>query len=201
VLETIDRAYASTAGLPYMAVSNGSSFSDTINLQTGLTNLNAAPTLNGMGVKFTDFAGNDVVTGSVGNDLFYLSGGNDILDGGQGANDRAQVFWAPNTALGNATLKVTQTDTSIVFQQTQDSADVTVLTLNKTVGSGGVSTWTVLQGTGSQIVGFSSTASIGIDQLTGFEQFIVAVNTGIDPAKVSLTGVPATVGYLMVDLS
>jgi len=202
VLETIDRAYASTAGLPYMAVSNGSSFSDTINLQTGLTNLNAAPTLNGMGVKFTDFAGDDVVTGSVGNDLFYLSGGDDVLDGGQGANDRALVFWAPDTALGNATLKVTQTDTSIVFQQTQNSVEVTVLTLNKTVGNGGVSSWTVVQG-GSQIVGFSNTPSIGTDQLTGFEQFIVAVNTGIDATKVSLTGLPGapvTVGYLMVDL-
>jgi hypothetical protein len=39
--------------------------------------------------------------------------------------------------------------------------------------------------------------------LTGFEQFIVAVNTGIDVTKVSLTGLSGasvTDGYLMVDL-
>jgi hypothetical protein len=203
VLEPGDQTYASTAGLPYMAVSNGTTFADTINLQTGLDSLNAAPSVNGLGVKFTDFGGSDVVTGSVGNDLFYLAGGDDVLDGGQGANDRAIVFWSPNTAQGNAALSVTQTDTSIVFRQTQSSAVVDVLTLNKTVGNGGVSTWTVVQG-GSQIVGFSSTASIGTDQLTGFEQFIVAVNTGIDATKVSLTGLSGasvTDGYLMVDLS
>lgn len=204
LLEAGDQNYASTAGLPYMAVANGSTFSDALNLQTDLAKLNAAPTLNGMGVKFTDFGADDVVTGSVGNDLFYLSGGNDTLDGGQGNNDRALVFWSPNTTSGNAALSVTKTDTSIVFQQTQNNAVVDVLTLNKTGGSSGVSTWTVVQGSGSQIVGFSSTPSIGTDQLTGFEQFIVAVNTGIDATKVSLTGLPgapATAGYLMVDLS
>jgi hypothetical protein len=214
VLEPGDQIYASTAGLPYMAVSNGTTFADTINLQTGLDSLNAAPSVNGMGVKFTDFGGDDVVTGSLGNDLFYLAGGDDVLDGGQGANDRAIVFWSPNTAQGNAALSVTRTDTSIVFQQTQGlvPVTVTVLTLNKTVGNGGASTWTVAEGDGeglqavdvSQIVGFNSTPAIGRDQLTGFEQFIVAVNTGIDPTKVSLTGLPdapATVGYLMVDLS
>lgn len=204
VLESADHAYARTAGLDYRAVSNGTSFRDNLNLQTELTKLNAAPTVNGTGVKFTDFGGNDVVTGSVGNDLFYLSGGDDTLDGGQGANDRALVYWAPNTTLGNAALSVIQTDTSIVFRQTQNSAVVDVLTLNKTVGNGGVSIWAVLQGTGSQIVGFSSTPSIGADQLMGFEQFIVAINTtGVDLTKVSLTGLSGasvTDGYLMVDL-
>lgn len=204
VLEIDDHAYARTAGLDYMAVSNGSSFSDTLNLQAGLTGLNASVNVNGKGVKFTDFGGNDVVTGSAGNDLFYLAGGDDVLDGGQGSNDRALAYWAPNVSLGNATLKVTQTDSTIVFQQTQNNADLTVLTLNKTVGNGGASTWTVVQGEGTQIEGFSNAASIGTDQLIGFEQFIVQIKSGIDTTKVSLTGLPSqsvTTGYLMVDLT
>lgn len=204
VLEANDQSYASTAGLPYMAVSNGTSFADTINLQSGLANLNAAPTENGMGVKFTDFGGNDAVTGSDGNDLFYLAGGDDVLDGGQGSSDRALVYWAPNTAQHNATLKVTQTDSAIVFQQTQNDVDVDVLKLNKTIGNDGASIWTVVPGNGSPIVGFNSTPSIGTDELTGFEQFIVAVNTGIDLTKVSLTGLQSesvTTGYLMVNLT
>ena len=72
------------------------------------------------------------------------------------------------------------------------------------LNSVGSEMWIRNQGTGSQIVGFSNTASNGGEQFVGFEQFIVAINTtGVDLTKVSLTGLSGasvTDGYLMVDL-
>ena len=203
VLEAGDQAYASTAGKSYTAVANGTSFADTINLQTVLTGLNASVIADGMGVKFTDLGGDDVVSGSNGNDLFYLSGGNDVLNGGQGASDRALAYWAPDTTNNTATLKVAKTDTSIVFTQTQAGNDVKLLELTKSVNGGGDAVWTLSEHA-SQIRGFNNGTSLGTDQLTGIEQFVIAINSGVNTAKVTLTGLSGETvsgGFLIVDLS
>ncbi|MEI6601070.1 MAG: hypothetical protein WCN21_11380 [Comamonadaceae bacterium] len=183
----------------YAGVVNGTSFTDTIDL-SGLT----APVyqLAGAGFRVADYAGNDSVLGSGGDDLFGLGVGDDTIDGA-GGTDAAAIFWKPDASatLSQAASKDAITGiTTITVSQTKASTTTALFTL---VNDGSNAHWT-FQTSGSSADAFirptgSSSLSVGTDLLLNVEsvdvylQSAVAFSTGIvsttTPMEITLIGV------------
>ena len=134
IYATEDLSSATVGGKQYAGISTGTSKNETIDLKTSLQpQIRAAEQTKKLGINSYDYSGNDTITGTDFDDLFWLGNGVDTYDGGNGS-DRMAFYWVPKE---NATLYASKTNNVIsVFQKT--SAGVTTELVQITLsGNGG----------------------------------------------------------------
>jgi hypothetical protein len=203
-----DQTFYTVAGLNYAGSSNGTSDSDTSTLQPILEGLltaaNPAQPSNTRGLIFSDQGGNDTVSGTNFNDYFWLSTGDDSLQGGAGTQDRVALYWAPSSTAGPATVSVdTSVAKTIKVNQLQGgtTTELVRFTLNDTNSSDKY--WTATHKETNFSYSFSGVGtSFGTDTLRGIEQAVFVLpstllNSNGTPV-ITLTGL--TSNLLVVDL-
>ena len=195
-----DQTFYSLAGMNYAGSATGTTGEDTINLQTTLTDLLAANTTitnTNRGLIFSDQGGNDTTAGTDYNDFFWLSAGDDSINGGAGTQDRVALYWAPSTTAGAASISIDRTTTGVVkVNQTQNSVvtELVRFTLNSTNVNDKY--WTAENKSTTFAYSFSGTnVSFGTDTLRGIEQAVLILpSTLLDTSgnpMVTLTGTPS----------
>jgi hypothetical protein len=190
----------------YAGSSNGTSGDDEAALQSILEGLltaaNPAQPNNSRGLVYADQGGNDTVTGTNFNDFFWLSTGNDSINGGAGAQDRAAFYWTPSSTAGNITTDDKTTPNTIKVQQQlpNNGAKTDLVWFTKNTDN----SWTVTTQSDTLIYSYSGSGTkVGTDTLTGIEQVLLVLpSTALDSngnPLVTLTGL--TNNAFVVDLT
>jgi hypothetical protein len=205
-----DQTFYTTAGMNYAGSANGTSGVDTSNLQTTLeTMLTAYPqqSNNNRGLIYSDQAGDDTVTGTNFNDFFWLSGGNDIIQGGPGTQDRAALYWSPSTANLAAAASIAIDNTTaktIKVNQVQNGTTTELVRFTLNDSNTNDKYWTAEQKNTSFAYSFSGVGtSFGTDTLRGVEQAVFVLPTTMfndnGTTLITLTGLTSN-NILVVDL-
>jgi hypothetical protein len=205
---TADQTFYPTAGMNYAGSANGTSGIDTSNLQTILDSMLAAyPQLsnNNRGLIYSDQAGDDTVTGTNFNDFFWLSGGNDTIQGGPGTQDRAALYWSPSSTAGAASIALdTATTKTIKVNQVQNGTTTELVRFTLNDSNANDKHWTAEHKNTSFAYSFSGVGtSFGTDTLRGVEQAVFILPTTMlnenGTPLITLTGLTPS-NILVVDL-
>jgi hypothetical protein len=107
------------AGKQYAGTFFGTDITETIDLKTLMqSQIGTAEQAKKLGIRMADFDGNDTITGTDFDDLFWLGKGVDSINGGNGT-DRLAFFWKPSAA---ATLSLQTNGNVITLVQTATAA-------------------------------------------------------------------------------
>jgi hypothetical protein len=205
--QTADQTFYTFNGMNYAGSATGTSGVDEINLQTileGMLTTYPALSSNSRGLIFADQGGDDTITGTSNNDFFWLSSGNDSINGAAGSQDRVGIYLEPSATVATS-ISVDRLTTGVIkVNLTQTGSTATEIARFTLTTTSNDRYWTATEANATYAYSFSGAGTnFGTDVLRNIEKVVfVLPSTALDangnPLNTQLTGLVNNM--LVIDL-
>jgi hypothetical protein len=184
MFKTADLSASTVAGKQYAGTYRGTSLAETFNVKTLMqSDIGASEVAKKLGIIVADLNGNDTVTGTDYDDLFWLGDGVDTINGGNGT-DRIAFNWKPAaSAKLSSSTSTTSNGTVITISQTLDASPNTVTALAEITLTSSGGTIKQLNNTLTSSFGTNSSFAMGtVDTFSNIEELVILLDSSLKNA-------------------